>query len=213
MDSSFSSVTRVSLLLRIRDDDPQTRPDAWKDFVARYGPMILRWCVNRKLQPTDAEDGTQDVLVKLARALTTFEYNPEFTFRGWLRRVTENALSDFFRDQRKRVDSPLIAAGVEQLNETEAQDDLVRQIEEAFDLELFERACEIVREQIDTRRFNAWYLTAVEQIPAQEVAQRLTMKVPTVYSSRHQVQKRISEEVQRLEELEADLLVTGRTER
>ena len=49
----------------------------------------------RGLQPADAEDVTQDVLLRLSRALKMFTYDPSRTFRGWLRAVTLHALNDF----------------------------------------------------------------------------------------------------------------------
>ena len=94
------SVTSLSLLHRIqasRNDE-----NAWREFVVRYGTRIYEWCVNRKLNPDDAEDVTQDVLLKLARNFEKFEYDPAQSFRGWLRRVTENAIKDFIRSQANR---------------------------------------------------------------------------------------------------------------
>ena len=204
MDGSTSSITRVSLLLRIRDDDGQSRSEAWGEFVERYGRLIHDWCLNRRLQPADAEDVTQDVLVRLARALKTFEYNPELTFRGWLRRVTENALSDFFRDKQRRAMMKQSNDLLETLKDAAARDDLVQRLERSFDLELFERAAATVQKRVEVRRWQAWHLTAIEKLAAEEVSQQLEMKVPTVYSSRYQVQKMISEEVQRLEHFQSD---------
>jgi len=203
---SFSSATRVSLLLRIREDGADNRSEAWIEFVERYGRLIHDWCLNRRLQPVDAEDVTQDVLVRLARALKTFKYNPELTFRGWLRRVTENALADFFREKRRGPVTEQLEAAWETLKDVAAQDDLVQRLEQTFDLELFEKAAATVRKRVEERRWQAWHLTAVENQPAGDVSRKLEMKVPTVYSSRYQVQKLISEELQQLERRETDSL-------
>ena len=206
MGNSFSSTTRVSLLLRIREDTTDKQSEAWVEFVERYGRLIHDWCLNRRLQPIDAEDVTQDVLVRLARTLKTFEYNPELTFRGWLRRVTENALADFFREKRRGPVTEQLEAAWETLKDVTAQDDLVQRLEQTFDLELFEKAAAKVRKRVDERRWKAWHLTAVENQSARDVSRKLEMKVPTVYSSRYQVQKLISEELQQLERREADSL-------
>jgi hypothetical protein len=45
MISDHPSTTDVTLLGRLRDDP--TDQAAWGDFVARYGPQILRWCRRR----------------------------------------------------------------------------------------------------------------------------------------------------------------------
>ncbi len=56
--------TRASLLLRLRaGPDDQA---AWQEFVARYGPLIYGWCRHWRMQPADAEDIAQSVLLKLA---------------------------------------------------------------------------------------------------------------------------------------------------
>lgn len=100
MNDSQESQTNVSFLLRIKDNADD--PTAWREFVQRYGARIYDWCVNRRLQSADAEDVTQNVLVKLARNLNSFEYEQKLTFRDWLRRVTENAVTDFFRKCKSR---------------------------------------------------------------------------------------------------------------
>jgi len=82
-----SSTTHVSLLLRLRLDE--SNESAWIEFINRYGGRIYQWCLQRKLQPADAEDVTQNVLMKLAKAIQTFEYDSSLTFRGWLRTITE----------------------------------------------------------------------------------------------------------------------------
>jgi RNA polymerase sigma-70 factor (ECF subfamily) len=119
------------------------------------------------------------------------------TFRGWLRRITENALLDFFRDRHRRqtIQSEELAV----LELTEDRKDLAARLEEAFDLELFELAIARVRSRIDSRRWSAWHMTAVDGISGEDVAERLTMKIATVYSARYQVQKMISAEIQALE--------------
>lgn len=199
-------MTRVSLLLRIREDDADSRSEAWVEFVERYGRLIYDWCLNRRLQPADAEDVTQDVLVRMARTLKTFEYNPKLTFRGWLRRVTENALADFFRDRERRAMMKLSGSILETLKDVTARDDLVKRLGQSFDLELFERAAAMVQKRVEARRWQAWHLTAVKKIAAEDVSQQLDMKIPTVYSSRYQVQKMISEELQRLEHFQTESL-------
>ena len=84
MASIESEETSPTLLGRVgKDPGDQV---AWAAFVACYGPKIRGWCRQRGLQPADAEDVTQDVLLRLSRALKTFTYDPSRTFRGWLPR-------------------------------------------------------------------------------------------------------------------------------
>jgi len=183
--------------MRIREDDRDSA--AWREFVERYGKRIFGWCVGRRLQPDDAQEVTQEVLLKLSRRLGSFEYDPSQSFRGWLRRVTENALIDFAREGRNQLPVVQGASINELLGDVEARHDLQRVLEDAFDLELFDQAVKRVQLRVSSERFQAWTLTAREGLEAALVGEQLNMKVATVYSARHYVQSLISEEVGLLE--------------
>ena len=155
----------------------------------------------------DAQDVTQDVLIRLARVMLTFEYDPAGGFRKWLKQVTRNAVADFFRDLRRKPDSPAWANDPQLLNEVSTDSDLSERLQEAFDLELFELAVDRVKERIDERRWRAWHLFAIDKWTVADISVELNMKVQSVYSSRYQVQALISEEVQKLEESESRSLL------
>src|SRR4051794_39971703 len=74
--------------------------DAWRAFVVRYRPRILRWC--RRLQADDAEEIASRVLHKLVVGLARGVYrrHDTGTFRGWLRRVVGNEGVGFCPPQR-----------------------------------------------------------------------------------------------------------------
>src|SRR5947209_705330 len=79
------------------------RDRAWVVFHARYRGVILGWCLRRGLGPDGAEDLTQDVLLKLFQQLPLYSHDPSRgRFRGWLKAVVNNALTDFWRRQRRR---------------------------------------------------------------------------------------------------------------
>lgn len=142
---------------------------------------------------------TQDVLVRLAKHLGAFEYDPSATFRGWLRRVSENAIADFFRTRRRTPATDGGTSFLASLESVEAQQDLQARLDAGFDLELLDLAKARVKARIDKDRWLAWELTAVEQFSGEEVSERLGMKLPTVYSNRSKVQKMISDEISLLD--------------
>ena len=74
--------TSLTLLGRLRRD-PKDQA-AWSEFVARYGPRIRQWCRKWRLQESDAQDGTQDVLLRLNLLMARFVDDPSGRFRGWL---------------------------------------------------------------------------------------------------------------------------------
>src|SRR5436190_20066880 len=91
--------TRFSLLIKLREDPSDQA--AWDGFVDRYGRHIYRWCRQWNLQDADAEDVAQDILLKLARKLRDFAYDPRSSFRGWLKTVAHHTWLDFVEGQRR----------------------------------------------------------------------------------------------------------------
>jgi RNA polymerase sigma-70 factor (ECF subfamily) len=189
--------TRVTLLGRLQQDP--TDQAAWGEFVEWYGRHIYRWCRQWKLQDADAEDVTQDILVKLARKLRDFAYDPSRSFRGWLRTVAHHAWRDFVDGRRPAQ----VASGDPQaqglLLTLEAREDLVQKLEEAFDLELLEVAKVRARLRVAPHTWEAFRLFALEGLPVAEVAARVGLQVAMVYVAKSKVQKMLQEEIRELE--------------
>jgi len=192
--------TSLTLLGRLRRD-PKDQA-AWSKFVARYGPRILRWCREWGLQESDAQDVTQDVLLKLNGLMARFVYDPSGSFRGWLKTLTHHAWRDL-ADQRRRSG---LGGGdgsvVELLGSLQAGDDLVEQLDAEFRREVMDRAMERVRRRVSERTWDAFRLTALEGLSGSAAAGRLEMKVARVYGAKSEVKEMIREEVRKLEGLE-----------
>jgi RNA polymerase sigma-70 factor (ECF subfamily) len=77
------------------------------------------------------------------------------------------------------------------LNTVEARVDLLRQMEETYDQELFELAKADVSQRVEPHTWEAFRLTAIDGISADEVATRLGIRVATVYRARHVVQAKL----------------------
>src|SRR6266568_483467 len=125
--------TRVTLLTRLKQDPSDQA--GWDEFVERYGRHIYRWCRQWKLQDADAEDVTQNILVKLSQSLRAFAYDPSRSFRGWLKTVAHHAWRDF-EDSRRRGQAAAGDSHTQDLMLTlEAREDLAQKLEAAFDFE------------------------------------------------------------------------------
>jgi RNA polymerase sigma-70 factor (ECF subfamily) len=189
--------TRVTLLTQLRQDPSDQA--SWDEFVERYGRHIYRWCRNWNLQDADAEDVTQDILMKLTQKLRAFAYDPARSFRAWLKTVAYHTWRDF-EDGRRRAQSAAADRQAEDLLLTlEAREDLVKKLEEAFDLELLEAAKVRVRLRVAPHTWEAFRLLALEGLPAAEVAARVQLQVAMVYVARSKVQKMLQEEIGKLE--------------
>src|SRR5260370_28913356 len=89
-----SSATSRSLLARVQADEPS----AWDRLVTLYAPLVLHWCRCKGLQDQDAADVFQEVFQPVVAYVSSFRRDRAGdTFRGWLRRITQNKLRDHFR--------------------------------------------------------------------------------------------------------------------
>ncbi len=188
--------TRVSLLAQLRQNPSDQA--GWDEFVERYGRHIYQWCRRWKLQDADAEDVTQNVLMKLSQKLQGFAYDPSRSFRGWLRTVAYRTWRDFEDSRHARP-----AGGDSQARELmptlEAREDLAQKLEGAFDLELLEAAKMRVRLRVAPHTWEAFRLATLEGLPVAEVAARVGLQVAMVYVAKSKVQKMLQEEIGKLE--------------
>jgi RNA polymerase sigma-70 factor (ECF subfamily) len=198
MESLHDSGTRITLLGRLRRDP--TNQAAWAEFVDHYGPRIYAWCRKWNLQEADAQDVTQNVLLKLARKMGEFAYDPSRSFRAWLKTLTYHAWADFLDGRRRPGQGTGDSQTLDILNSLEAREDLVRQLEEEFDRELLEEAMLRVRLRVAPQTWQAFALTALEGLSGAEAAKCIPMQVAQVFVAKRRVQKMLTEEVSRLEQ-------------
>jgi RNA polymerase sigma-70 factor (ECF subfamily) len=189
--------TRSILLTQLRRDPSD--PALWGEFVELYGRHIYRWCRQWRLQNADAEDLTQNILMKLTQKLRVFTYDSSRSFRGWLKTVAHHAWRDF-ENSRHRNKAASGDEHAEALMLTvEARDDLVQKLEEAFDLELLEAAKVRVRMRVAPHTWEAFRLVALEGLPVAEVATIVRMQIAMVYVAKSKVQRMLQEEIGNLE--------------
>jgi RNA polymerase sigma factor (sigma-70 family) len=196
MVDAWLPTTSPTLLSRLRDDP--SNEAAWDEFIEHYGRHIYRWCRQWRLQDADAEDVTQEILLKLARKLRHFAYDPKSSFRGWLKTVAHHAWRDFV--DGRGLGRPIADERIwEQLQSVEAREDLIQKLEEAFDYELLEAAKVQVRLRVAPHTWEAFRLVAIDGLPAAEVAAKVHIQVAMVYVAKSKVQKMLQEEIQKLE--------------
>ncbi len=198
MSGAADSETHVSLLLRLRQNP--TDQTAWDLFVDHYGGKVLAWCRAWRLQEADAQDVTQAVLLKLAVTMRDFAYDPEKSFRAWLKTVARHAWIAFV-DSRQR---PGVGSGdtriQEQLLSVAARDDLLKRMEERFDQELLEEAGRRVRLRVEPRTWEAFRLTTEGGLSGAEASTQIGMRVSQIYVAKRRVQQMLQDEVQKLEQ-------------
>jgi RNA polymerase sigma-70 factor (ECF subfamily) len=98
MRGNDGGTTSPTLLRRVGDwrDLP-----AWREFVARYDPLLRRWCRELRLDDDTTEEVCQRVWVGLADRMRAFRYDPGRTFRGWLRGFCRCRAIDLIRERQR----------------------------------------------------------------------------------------------------------------
>jgi RNA polymerase sigma-70 factor (ECF subfamily) len=202
MAGTHDSGTRITLLGRLRHDP--SNQEAWGQFVEQYGSKIYGWCRKWELQEADAQDVTQNVLLKLAQKLREFTYDPSRSFRAWLKTLAQRAWSDFVESRQR----PGLGTGDSHVNKllhgVEARDELVKQLEAEFDREVLEEAMVRVRLRVAPQTWQAFTLTALDGLSGAEAAERIPMQVAQVFVAKRRVQKLLREEIAKLEQAESD---------
>ena len=138
MRPDTSESTRITLLHRLNENPADQM--SWAEFVRLYGPAIRTWLIHWGLQEADAQDVTQNVLLRLTAKLPQFKYDPSRSFRGWLKTLTHHAWHDFVTESGYRNRGSGDTGVLDQLQTVAAREDLAARVEAEFDKELLEVA-------------------------------------------------------------------------
>jgi RNA polymerase sigma factor (sigma-70 family) len=203
--------TQPSLLEEMKQSG--TRQEAFDRFCRLYRPGLVARCRGWGLQPSDAEDITQVLLLRLWDSLRDFAYDPDRgSFRGYLTRVVGNAVTDHFRD-RQRHPQPEAVGGTtaHELSQRQADpaggqppsspgagvDGLASAIEGTVGPAEWE-AIARVRARVDARTWECFVLREVERLPVEDVMKATGKREGAIYQVIYRIRRQIGEEHQRV---------------
>ena len=178
--------TSPSLLARLADG---TDARAWDRFVALYTPLLMRWSGRLGLSEADAADFTQDVIVLLLQHMRGFRYDPDGSFRAWLKTVLLNV---WRKHQRKASRAP---KAVGQLDEAADTDPGVYVDEAEHREHLVRRALQIAEGDFEPITWRACVEYLMKGRPADEVAAELGVSVNAVYLAKSRVLRHLRAEL------------------
>jgi DNA-directed RNA polymerase specialized sigma24 family protein len=121
--------------------------------------------------------------------MQAFRYDPAQKFRAW---------QDLVRGRRQKAAGEDAASDDDLLQTLAARDDLGARLETAYEQELVEHALDRVRPRVQPT-WEAFHLTAFEELSGAEAAAHLGMAVTSVYKARSNVQRLLQAEVRYLE--------------
>jgi RNA polymerase sigma-70 factor, ECF subfamily len=183
--------TPASLLERLR---LPAEPAAWARLVELYTPLLYSWSRRLGLQAQDAADLVQEVFTVLVVKLPEFRYDPQKSFRAWLRTVL---LNKWRNRQRRHAGAPLEAAGVP-LPDRAGADAPDAFGDAEYRQRLVGRALHLMRAEFQPATWKACWEFVAEGRPAAEVARELGVTVNAVYLAKSRVLRRLREELEGL---------------
>jgi len=199
---SDSLATHASLLERLKDLDDQ---GGWEEFYTTYRKLIFSFALKHGLTGTEAEEVVQETIVTVARNMPEFRYDPKrCSFKTWLFNLTLWRIQDQLRKRhpdevsmhRKPGETDRTST-VERVPGPEGER-LTALWEEEWKKDLFERALERVKTQVEEKQFQIFDLYALKGWSAREVARSLGVSLGRVYVTKHRILALLNKETQRL---------------
>ena len=183
-----SQTTPPSLLERIRDHDNDL---AWETFCDVYSPLLYDYCRKRGLQANDAADVVQESLLRVAKAILKFEYDPQRgRFRDWLYRIVHNEIC---RQANRRKPSVALSQSDEEV--AIEQDP---EWNEHFHNHILRTALARIRPRFEAVTWDAFVNVWLKHKAASDVATQMGRSLDFVYLSKSRVIKRLRLEVEQL---------------
>lgn len=193
--------THKTLLMKIQDGDEVS----WKEFYDRYSSAILTISGRFGLNPTEADEVRQNVMLKIFQNKLIFSYNDERArFRTYFNRIVRSCIVDYFRKKKARAPE----TALENLPDQPAPDDAVNS-EEIFEEEWRKQclidALEILKEHVEPQTFLAFHMTAFQQKKVREVAGFLQMSASQVYLAKSRCIAKLRNIISELQKKDPDL--------
>jgi RNA polymerase sigma-70 factor (ECF subfamily) len=187
--------TRSSLIAQVQS--PEDR-EAWDQFVLIYRPVIYRLARRRGMQDADAQDLSQDVLIRISKSIKGWVPQEGVRFRHWLRKVANNAIVTALT-KSKPLGIVNGSAAEQILAETPEASAVTSELQDECFREQYLRAAAIVKVDVSPATWAAFEQTVIQGQSCEEAAESLGKSLGTIYAARSRILKRLQFEVQRLE--------------
>ncbi|PHS15422.1 MAG: hypothetical protein COA78_05015 [Blastopirellula sp.] len=177
--------TSVSLLHQLRQPDQE---EAWRRFVHLYSPLIYNYGIKLGLNAADSGEMVQEVFVVLIKQLPGFNYNPEKSFRKWLRTIAKNKAIDLLRRNSAR---PAGGKLVEELLSNPSELELFEETQ--YRNYLVNRCRALIEKEFEPNTWVACWKYVSKDHTAEEIGQELGMTANAVRVAKFRVIRRLRE--------------------
>jgi len=158
-------------------------------------PLVVYWCRRAGLRSEDAADVVQDVFRAVSEGIAGFHYGgPNDTFRGWLRKIAQNKIRDYFRAQAKRPQAVGGSDAYQRFMEV-CGTSSPNAADSGVISALIKRAVERVRVEFAQTTWRAFWLATVDNLSSAEVGHELGMSTGAVRQAKYKVLRRLRQEL------------------
>lgn len=197
----MSSIS-VTLLAQLQAATPSD--DAWGRLMELFGPVIYNRCRHASIPAQDVADVGQEVFLDVMKGIGEFRRDRlGDTFRGWLARITQRRIADYWRRRQRTPEGEAVGGSVarHQLGEVPDQHDAaplssIRTAEDDSDeaIDLRRRALELIASRFEPRTWQACSLVVLEGRPVEAVAEELGLSANAVRVAKSRVLSCLREE-------------------
>jgi RNA polymerase sigma-70 factor (ECF subfamily) len=190
--SNLVESTSTDLIERVKQRDPL----GWQRLTQLYSPLVYSWCRKFSVPQHDAADVMQNVFRSVFSHIDTFRRDaPGYSFRSWLWTVTRNKIGDYMRSNLRHADA--VGGTDAHMRLMEVADDLSEQ-SVSYDGQgktSLLHVIKVVQAEFEDRTWQAFWRTAIDEIPTQQVAEELGISVNAVRLGKSRVLRRLREEL------------------
>ncbi len=168
-----------------------TRASAWRRFVELYTPLLFGWARGIGLSREDAADLSQDVFSIVSRKIASWQYDPQRSFRGWLRTIALNRYREIVRRKRIRT----VSASEELLQQFPDERDAGQSWDRDYQCRLLASAMESVQPAFEPQLWQALTQLLAGDKSASVIANKTGISVWTLYSAQSRLLAKLRSEL------------------
>jgi RNA polymerase sigma-70 factor (ECF subfamily) len=162
---------------------------SWERLVDLYSPLLRGWVDRHDVQPSDADDLIQDVLIVVMRELPSFRHNQRpGAFRSWLKQIVINRLRNFWRARGR---GGVVSGGsgvMDRLDELEDdRSQLSRIWQQEHDQHLTRQLLEMIEPRFTPTTRQAFRRLVLDGADADDVATELGLSLNAVFTAKSRV--------------------------
>ncbi len=169
----------------------------WDEFDARYRPILIGIGGRLGLNPDDAGEAAQETLMQFMSDYRENKYNPENgRLRSWLIGICRHRIMDAHRSHKKHHADH----GNSIISILPSEEKMCMTWDVEQQRVIYQRAMQQLIEggRINSRTIEIFELVALNNVPAQTVAQRFDIEVSEIYRIKNRVTKRLRDIVDEL---------------